>query len=45
MNCFYAFVEQMLDPTLRGKAIAVCGSQETLHGMYLRSPNWRRKLV
>ena len=35
MNAFYASVEQMLDPSLRGKAIAVCGSTETRHGIVL----------
>ena len=32
LNCFYASVETMLDPRLRGKAIAVCGSTEGRHG-------------
>ncbi|MDO4493992.1 MAG: DNA polymerase IV [Clostridia bacterium] len=35
MNKFYATVEQMLDPSLRGKAIAVCGSTEERHGIVL----------
>ena len=32
LNCFYASVETMLDPRLRGKAIAVCGSTEGRQG-------------
>lgn len=35
MNCFYASVEIMLDPALRGKAVAVCGSTEDRHGIVL----------
>ena len=35
MNSYYASVEMMLDPQLRGKAIAVCGSTETRHGIVL----------
>ena len=35
MNSYYASVEMMLDPTLRGKAVAVCGSTETRHGIVL----------
>lgn len=31
-NCFYASVETMLDPRLRGKAIAVRGSTEGRQG-------------
>ena len=35
MNSFYASVEMMLDPKLRGKAVAVCGSTENRHGIVL----------
>ncbi len=28
LNSFYASVEMMLDPTLKGKAVAVCGAAE-----------------
>lgn len=35
LNAFYASVEQMLNPALRGKAIAVCGSTEDRHGIVL----------
>ena len=35
MNAFYASVEMMLDPKLRGKAVAVCGSTENRHGIVL----------
>lgn len=35
MNCYYASVEMMLDPTLRGKPVAVCGSTENRHGIVL----------
>ncbi len=35
MNDFYASVKQMLDPSLQGKAVAVCGSTETRHGIVL----------
>ncbi len=35
LNSFYASVEILLDPTLRGKAVAVCGSQEDRHGIVL----------
>ena len=34
-NCFYASVEMALNPELRGKAIAVCGSAEDRHGIVL----------
>ena len=35
LNCFYASVEVMLDPRLRGKAVAVCGCTEDRHGIVL----------
>jgi len=35
MNNFYASVECMLNPELKGKAVAVCGSQEERHGIVL----------
>ena len=34
-NCFYASVEMLLNPELRGKAVAVCGSTEDRHGIVL----------
>ena len=34
-NCFYASVETVLDPYLRDKAIAVCGSTDERHGIVL----------
>lgn len=35
MNSFYASVEMMLNPALKGKAIAVCGSTKERHGIVL----------
>lgn len=35
LNCYYASVEQMLNPRLRGTAMAVCGSTELRHGIVL----------
>lgn len=35
VNAFYASVEQMLNPELRNKAIAVCGRTEDRHGIVL----------
>lgn len=34
-NCFYASVEMLLNPELRGKPVAVCGSTEERHGIVL----------
>ena len=35
LNSFYASVETMLNPSLRGKAVAVCGCTEERHGIIL----------
>ena len=35
LNSFYASVEIMLNPRLRGQAVAVCGSTEDRHGIVL----------
>lgn len=35
LNAFYASVECMLDPSLRGKPMAVCGSTHDRHGIVL----------
>ena len=35
MNNFYASVECVLDPSLRGKPIAVCGSEKERHGIVM----------
>ena len=43
LNCFYASVEMMLNPTLRGKAIAVCGSTEDRHGIVLAKSEKAKK--
>ena len=34
-NSFYASVETVLNPALRGKALAVCGNREDRHGIVL----------
>ena len=34
-NCFYASVETVLEPSLRDKAVAVCGSTDERHGIVL----------
>ena len=43
MNSFYASVEMMLDPSLAGKAIAVCGSTEERHGIILAKSEAAKK--
>ena len=43
MNSYYASVEMMLDPKLRGKAVAVCGSTEERHGIVLAKSELAKK--
>lgn len=43
MNSFYASVEMMLDPTLKGKPVAVCGSTESRHGIILAKSEAAKK--
>ena len=43
MNSFYASVEAMLDPSLKGKAVAVCGSTEDRHGIVLAKSELAKK--
>lgn len=43
LNCFYASVETMLNPSLRGKAVAVCGSTESRHGIVLAKSELAKK--
>lgn len=43
LNSFYASVEIMLNPTLRDKAIAVCGSTENRHGIVLAKSEKAKK--
>lgn len=43
MNAFYASVEMMLNPKLRGKAVAVCGSTEERHGIVLAKSELAKK--
>lgn len=42
-NCFYASVEMVLDPSLRGKAVAVCGSTDDRHGIVLAKSEKAKK--
>lgn len=35
LNSYYASVEMLLNPSLRGRAVAVCGSTESRHGIVL----------
>ena len=42
-NCFYASCEMVLQPELRGKAVAVCGSQEERHGIVLAKSELAKK--
>lgn len=43
LNSFYASVEMMLDPSLKGKAVAVCGSTENRHGIVLAKSDLAKK--
>ena len=43
LNCYYASVEMMLNPALRGKAVAVCGSTEDRHGIVLAKSELAKK--
>jgi DNA polymerase-4 len=43
LNCFYASVEMMLNPALRNKAVAVCGSTESRHGIVLAKSELAKK--
>lgn len=43
LNSFYASVEMMLDPSLRGKAVAVCGATEDRHGIVLAKSEAAKK--
>jgi len=43
LNSFYASVEMMLNPNLRGKAVAVCGSTEDRHGIVLAKSDLAKK--
>ena len=43
LNSFYASVEMMLDPSLRGKAVAVCGAAEDRHGIVLAKSELAKK--
>lgn len=44
LNAFYASVEIMLNPSLRGKAVAVCGSTEDRHGIVLAKSELAKKM-
>ncbi|MBF7097443.1 DNA polymerase Y family protein [Alkalibacter mobilis] len=43
LNGFYASVEIMLDPSLKGKDVAVCGSTEDRHGIVLAKSESAKK--
>jgi len=43
MNSYYASVEALLRPELRGKAVAVCGSTEERHGIVLAKSELAKK--
>lgn len=43
LNCFYASVEIMLNPKLKDKPVAVCGSTENRHGIVLAKSELAKK--
>ena len=43
MNSYYASVEMMLNPALKGKPVAVCGSTEDRHGIVLAKSDLAKK--
>lgn len=43
LNCFFASVECMLDPSLKGKPMAVCGSADNRHGIVLAKSEEAKK--
>ncbi|MBQ8171378.1 MAG: DNA polymerase IV [Oscillospiraceae bacterium] len=43
LNAFYASVEILLNPELKGKAVAVCGSKEDRHGIVLAKSDLAKK--
>ena len=43
MNSYYASVEMMQNPWLKGKAVAVCGSTEDRHGIVLAKSELAKK--
>lgn len=43
LNSFYASVEIYLNPTLKGKAVAVCGDKENRHGIVLAKSEEAKK--
>lgn len=43
MNNYYATVECMLNPALKGRAVAVCGSQDDRHGIVLAKSEEAKK--
>lgn len=43
LNAFYCSVEMMLDPSLRGRAVAVCGNTEERHGIVLAKSEKAKK--
>ena len=44
INNFFVGVETLLDPTLRGRAVAVCGAPEKRHGIVLAKSEVAKKL-